>query len=261
MNSASDTNPARLLSDYKSHKQTLSADINYFEQGMPERVRLERFISRVYKKYYNAEIDHFYPDLISIETDEKNSLLREQSIKAVAGVRCAENEALFSEHYLNNNLQSELERIYHKPVSRREVVEVGNLAPEGVGQMRWLITTLTGFLYSADYKYIVFTLVPGVYNAFKRMNIPLEFMAEAKRECLPEDIRHKWGPDYYQKKPVVLAGDIALTFAIVKENIYKTNKELIPLFEQAYYLGQKTSHTIHFKKKQLKDNQIEGKAA
>ncbi len=127
--------------------------------------------------------------------------------------------------------------------------------------MRWLITTLTGFLYSADYKYIVFTLVPGVYNAFKRMNIPLEFMAEAKRECLPEDIRHKWGSDYYQKKPVVLAGDIALTFAIVKENIYKTNKELIPLFEQAYYLGQKTSHTIHFKKKQLKENQIEGKAA
>ncbi|MCU7939862.1 MAG: thermostable hemolysin [gamma proteobacterium symbiont of Bathyaustriella thionipta] len=254
MTSTLKTNPPMLFADYKSQQQTLSARINYFKTGMTERVRLEDFISHVYKKFYNAEIEHFYPNLISIETNQEDRTDQEQSIKAVAGVRCAKNEALFSEYYLNDSLENELQRIYHKPISRQVVVEVGNLAPKSVGQTRWLITTLTGFLYSAGYEYIVFTLVPGIANAFKRMNIPLELLAEAKHECLPKDIQHKWGPEYYQKKPMVLTGNITLAFNIVKENIYQLNKELIPLFEKACHLGQQENNLnpqerAHFKRK------------
>lgn len=262
MGPALEKKPAKLLADRKNHAQTLSATVNYFKQGMPERVRLEDFISRVYKKYYHADIEHFYPDLISIETSQIDNSARkltqgaaqEQSIKAVAGVRCAKNEALFSEYYLNYSLESELERVYHKPVSRQVVVEVGNLAPESIGQMRWLITTITGFLYSAGYQYIVFTLVPGIYNAFKRMDIPLKLLAEARHECLPEAIKHKWGPEYYRKNPMVLVGDIAKGFAIVKENVYQSNKQLIPLFEQACKLGKQARILNGFECNRLEEN-------
>lgn len=252
MTSALQTNHTVLFSDNKRQQQILSATISYFKAGMPERVRLEDFIGRVYKQYYNAEIEHFYPNLISIETEQEDGVNRDESIKAVAGVRCANNEPLFSEYYLTNSLENELERVYHKPISRQVVVEVGNLAPKSVGQMRWLITTLTGFLYSAGYEYIVFTLVPGIANAFKRMNIPLELLAEARHECLPEDIQHKWGTEYYQKKPRVLAGNIAHAFAIVKENIYQSNKELIPLFERACRLGHQENHSKLQEANQLK---------
>ncbi|GEM_PF-157455 len=240
-----------LLADYKDKQQTLSANVQFLAQGMPQRKRLEDFISHVYKKYYNAHIENFYPNLISIETNSADNAhvdnapfegaKTQQSIKAVAGVRCANHEALFSEYYLNNSLESELERVYQQPIDRQYIVEVGNLAPESIGQMRWLITTITGFLHSAGYKYIVFTLVPGIYNAFKRMNIPLEFLAQAKHEALPRDIQCQWGAEYYQKKPVVLVGDIAQGFDIVKENVYQSNKNLIPLFEQACYLGKQIS--------------------
>ncbi len=54
------------------YQQTFSAKINYFEQGVPERTHLEDFICGVYKKYYNADIDQFYPNLLAIESRADN---------------------------------------------------------------------------------------------------------------------------------------------------------------------------------------------
>ena len=226
-----------LLANHRNNKQTQASEIHYFEEGRPERARLERFISEVFKKYYNAELDHFYPNLLTIEADAQQPG-DDTIIKAVAGVRCAADEALFSEYYLKQDLESELENLYGETISRDSVVEVGNLAPANVGQMRWLIASITAFLYSAGFKYIVFTAVPGVYNAFKRMDVPLKQITEASRDCLPEDLKDQWGPEYYELKPMVLAGDIAQGFEIMKQNIYTANKKLIPLFEKACQLGR-----------------------
>jgi len=219
-----------LLSDYKKQQKTQSADMFYFDTEHPDRPRLESFISQVFKKHYHAQIDQFYPNLLSIETDE-------QEIKAIAGIRCAKDEALFSEYYLSNPLETELKNIFGRTIFRNQVVEVGNLAPANVGQMRWLIASITGFLHSAGYQHIVFTAVPGVYNAFKRMNIPLEIITPAKQSCLPKAEQNKWGSEYYQLNPVVLAGDISKGYQLVKQSIYQDNKKLIPLFEKACELG------------------------
>ena len=215
---------------------------------MTGRTHLEEFIRGVYKKYYNADIDQFYPNLLAIESSAGNSLNQNKTIKAVAGVRCAENDHLFSEYYLSGKLEDEIaSRLSDKvngPVSRKTIVEVGNLAPANVGQMRWLITSITGFLYSAGFKYLIFTGVPGISNSFKRMNIPLEVLAEAKQESLPEDIKHKWGPEYYQNKPMVFLGDIEMGYEVMKENIYKSNQKLIPLFEQACRVGSQSLQSM-----------------
>lgn len=238
MSLATKDNTITLLSNYKNNLHTYVADINYFKQGNPERNHLEAFISSIFKQYYNAEIDHFSPNLLAIESSDGNHLNAPGTIKAVAGVRCAAEEVLFSEFYLSKSLEKELGLIYNKKISRSDIVEVGNLAPANVGHMHWLIAAITGFLYSAGFKYIVFTAVPGIYNAFNRMDVPLKIITEAKQKCLPDDIQHKWGPEYYELKPMVLSGDIVQGFNIMKKNIYSTNQKLIPLFEKACSLGQ-----------------------
>jgi len=226
------------ISKHKEHLRNYAANIGLYEQGNPERARLEVFISDIFRKFYQAEIHQFYPALIAIESDIDDTSQKSSAINAVAGVRCAAEEPLFSEFYLQNSLESELENIYKQPVSRSTTVEVGNLAPAHVGQMRWLIAAINGFLYSAGFKHIVFTAVPNVYNAFKRMNLPLDILIQAKKACLPEDIRDKWGDDYYDLKPVVLSGDISKGYHILKNNIYTENQKLIPLFEKACELGR-----------------------
>ncbi|WP_198262703.1 thermostable hemolysin [sulfur-oxidizing endosymbiont of Gigantopelta aegis] len=234
------TNKDKLLKLAKINQQTLASEINYYPQDRPERAHLETFIKGVYKKYYDANIEEFYPNLLAIETNV-NSKDNESTIKAVAGVRSAENGHLFSEYYLKNTLEQEIKNRFGAsiklPISRKQIVEVGNLAPANIGQMRWLITSITGFLYSAGFKYLIFTGVSGIYNSFSRMNIPLELIAEAKQDCLPEEIKKKWGPKYYQNKPMVFLGDIEKGYEIMKKNIYSSNKKLIPLFEQACKVG------------------------
>ena len=219
------------------HKQNNTTQIHFLETGEPGRKHLERFISKVFKNYYNADLDHFYPNLLSIETNEPGAFKSDDSIKAVAGIRSATEEPLFSEFYLEHPLLKELTAIYDKTISREIVVEVGNLAPANVAQMRWLITVMTGFLYSAGFRYIVFTAIPGVSNAFKRMKLPLNPIIEAKQSRLPDAIKNKWGPEYYQLKPMVLSGDITEIFKRVKVNIYDKNTQYIDLFEQACHLG------------------------
>ena len=243
MTTASKDKTVTLLANYKKNINTQASEIHYFEEDRPQRKRLEGFISEVFKKYYNAELDHFYPNLLSIEAEPEPEHSGDESIiKAVAGVRCAADESLFSEYYLQGELETELENLYddgiYSEISRDTVVEVGNLAPANVGQMRWLIASITAFLYSAGFKYIVFTAVPGVYNAFSRMDVPLKQITQASRDCLPEEQKDKWGPEYYDLKPMVMAGDIAQGFEIMKHNIYSANQKLIPLFEKACQLGR-----------------------
>jgi hypothetical protein len=226
-----------LLAEVKNNHQTYAAKIAYFEQGRDERSRLEGFINQVFKRYYNTKIEQFYPCLLSIESPNHQVSGQVSLIKAVAVVRCAAEETLFSEHYLDNPLKTELYQLYGKIISREYIVEIGNLAPANIGQMRWLIASITAFLQAAGFKYIIFTGVSGVYNAFQRMDIPLKFITKAKQNRLPLTLKNQWGDEYYQLQPKVMAGDIAQGFEIIKTNIYQSNKKLIPLFEQAYQLG------------------------
>jgi len=202
-----------------------------FNQQAPERAYLEHFINTVYQKYYQANITHFYPHLLSIEDPENNK------IKAVAGLRCAQEETLFSEHYLPESLETTLKGIYQQDILRSQIVEVGNLAPANVGQMRWLIASITSFLHAAGYQYIVFTLVTGVINAFKKMGVPLQQICEAKHANLPAEAKKQWGHQYYNLNPMVLTGDINLVYHLLEDNIRQYNQNLMPLFEKAYQLG------------------------
>ena len=106
---------------------------------------------------------------------------------------------------LARHLDESIEKILG--IERSKIVEIGNLAPASAGQARWLICTMTEFLTGAGFTHVVFTAVPRLFNAFRRMGLPLTKLADARQEKLPGRSAAEWGT-YYDSKPVVYTGDI-----------------------------------------------------
>ena len=189
----------------------------------PRRLDAEAFVRDVFFKAYQARLDSFYPLLVSINYPNGE-------YAAVAGVRPAGAEALFSEYYLGEHVENILN------VDRRKIVEIGNLAPASAGQARWLICTLTEFLTGAGFTHVVFTAVPRLYNAFRRMGLPLTKHAEASPEQLPEQRAEEWGT-YYDSKPAVYSGDIRVGHRAFSDTSRMT-PDLVDLSRMAIDAGQ-----------------------
>lgn len=201
--------------------------------SMPEdegRKQLEAFVSDVFHKYYQAQIAEFYPCLLSVSTQIN-------SLTAVAGIRSASEEKLFSEHYLSQPLMHYIKQEFPGVIGRRQIVEVGNLAPANLGQMRWLITALTAFLTAAKFKVVVFTGVRNVFNAFRRMGLKPVSLEAANLEKLPDSVREQWHESYYQHNPKVYLGDILSGADQLYDNICKHNPTLMPIWELSYQAG------------------------
>ena len=175
-------------------RQSSRLDLTLMDPLHPRRINAEAFVQAVFFKAYRARLNAFYPLLVSIANPDG-------AYAAVAGVRPAGGEALFSEHYLDEPIERLL------GIERRWIVEIGNLAPASAGQARWLISTLTAFLTGAGFTRVVFTAVPRLRNAFTRMGLPLAKHADALRERLPDAQQGNWGT-YYESRPAVYSGDI-----------------------------------------------------
>lgn len=93
MNLVKSDDNVSLLADRKANKPVYNAQIKTLDYGESGRIRQENFINQVFKKYYNVEIKIFYPKLLCIESFTNGSA-RQDTIKAVAGVRCASEETL-----------------------------------------------------------------------------------------------------------------------------------------------------------------------
>lgn len=189
----------------------------------PRRQDAEAFVRKVFFNAYCARLDSFYPVLVSIGYPHGG-------YAAVAGVRPAGGEALFSEHYLDDPVEKVLN------VERQKIVEIGNLAPASAGQARWLICTLTEFLTGAGFTHVVFTAVPRLKNAFRRMGLPLTKLADARQERLPGELIAGWGT-YYECKPAVYTGDIRLGHRAFS-NISETAPDLYGLSRLALDAGE-----------------------
>lgn len=143
---------------------------------------------------YQARIENFYPWLLSLGN-------RRGGLSIVAGFRPACNTSLFCEHYLDQPIEELLGG------SRKEIVEVGNLAPAIPGQARLMITMVTAFLHGAGFRQVVFTAVPKLYNAFHRLGLEPSELAVADPSRLPGGAEG-WGT-YYASGPRVYSGNIA----------------------------------------------------
>ena len=207
----------------RSRMQGVSLDLTLLDLAHPRRQDAEDFVRNVFFNAYRARLDTFYPLLVSIGYPDGE-------YAAVAGVRPAGGETLFSEHYLDEPIEKILN------VDRNKIVEIGNLAPASAGQARWLICTLTAFLTGAGFTHVVFTAVPRLKNAFRRMGLPLTKHADARQEQLPEHQAAEWGT-YYESKPAVYSGDIRVGYSAFS-NIKETAPDLYAISLLAFEAGQ-----------------------
>ncbi|MFA6230715.1 MAG: thermostable hemolysin [Rhodanobacter sp.] len=164
-----------------------------------QRVEAEGFIHQVFAQRYRADVQSFYPSLLSFR-DQGHP-------RAVAGFRGARAGRLFAEQYLEESAQTLIGERVGEAITREELVEVGNLALKNPGDARWVIAASTCFLHALGYRWVLFTATRTLINTFQRLGLQPLALGEA-RPLLLDDKGEQWG-NYYQAGPVVCAGNVA----------------------------------------------------
>lgn len=163
----------------------------------PERAELEQFIGVVFRRAYGASIRHFMPQLMSLR-DAGGKLL------AVCGLRNAESGSLFLETYLDAPVEALIAGRAAQEVTRRDIVEIGNLAVAEPGLAPHLLASVSRYLHGTGTEWAVFTAIPVLRNSLTRLNMQLEVLADARLERIVPAERPAWGT-YYDKNPQVMA--------------------------------------------------------
>jgi hypothetical protein len=166
----------------------------------PARSHLERFIRESFEAAYGAQLDRLMPTLMSVRGPRGDLI-------AACGLRDPQRCALFLEAYLDEPVEWVLECATRAPVTRRRLMEVGNLAVARPGFARFLIAALADHLHDSAREWAVFTAVPALRNAFSRLGIELITLAPARIGRIPPRERARWG-SYYDQKPLVMAANV-----------------------------------------------------
>lgn len=168
--------------------------------GSPRRGETEAFIRDVFARHYNADVPSFAPNLMLMEDAGR--------IVAATGWRCAGNEPLYLENYLDTPIEVAMARLAGQPVRREQIVEVGNLATARPGASLDVILTLARHLDQLGYKWVVFTATSTLVGIFSRLRLPLLALAHANPARLGGEAA-AWG-SYYETNPIVVAGKIRI---------------------------------------------------
>jgi hypothetical protein len=187
-----------IQSNFQSRNRGMT--VRHTVVGSPHRVRAETFISDIFQRHYDAELNSFAPNLMLLEKNDR--------IAAVAGWRCAGTEQLFLENYLDVPIETAVSRLAGRPVDRQRIVEVGNLAAEVRGGGVEVILTLAAHLDRLGFEWVVFTATSELIGMLRRLGLPPLALAAADPERLGADAG-AWG-SYYATHPVVVAGRIRL---------------------------------------------------
>ena len=188
---------------------------------------LEDFIHDIFELAYDARLTSFYPNLTAFSMDGR--------LRGVVGYRDGMVKPLFSEQYLDRPIEEVVAGHLGQQVERRVLVEVGNLALLGSGDARWVIAATTAFLHGAGYRWVLFTAVKSLFNAFQRLGLKPIQIATPDPARLSDGGRN-WGR-YYQAGPVVCAGDIEAGWNKLSGHVSMAQPKLHTLLREACALG------------------------
>jgi len=191
------------------------------------RDELESAVAATFHRSYGAKVSAFYPDLLGFRG--------EGGVRAVVGYRDGGAAQLFSEQYLDAPAETLITQHLRRGVRREQVVEVGNLALRESGHARWVIAATTVFLHAAGYRWVLFTAVRHLINAFQRLGLQPVVMAQADPRRL-SDGGACWGR-YYEAAPLVCAGDITAGLHKLGTSAALRQPRLRALLQTAQRLG------------------------
>ncbi|MGD8589947.1 MAG: thermostable hemolysin [Chromatiales bacterium] len=201
--------------------------VHYCHRDDDGRERLESFIQDIFELAYGARLTSFYPNLTAFTTAG--------CLRGVIGYRDGMVKPLFSEQYLDRPIEKVMTESLGEQVDRRLLVEVGNLALLGPGEARWVIAAITAFLHAAGYRWVLFTAVKSLFNAFQRLGLKPVRIATPDPKRLPDGGRN-WGR-YYQAGPMVCAGDIEAGWHKLNGHVSIMQPKLYALLREASALG------------------------
>ena len=172
----------------------------WFNEIRPETDMAETvagFIRRRFFHAYGAEPSLRIPALLALTTAQGTLL-------AAVGVRNAALEKLFLEDYLSVPVESVMP---NAGIERHRIAEIAHLAGVEAGVSRFLFASLSVWLDSAGYDWVVCTGTDQLRNSFHRLGIATQVLAKADPARLP-DGGAGWGR-YYDHRPVVMAIRVA----------------------------------------------------
>jgi hypothetical protein len=191
--------PRRLRPEATAGSRADGAALRLHLPEDPCRAEVEDFIRGVYHRHYGASIQAFTPVLVSLADASGH-------VVAAAGYRSAGAGALYLERYLREPIEEELGWHSERPITRREVVEVGHLASSQAGAGRRLMLLLGPHLAQQRFRWAVATLTQQLRQMMGRIGVAPLALAAADPAALGEEAVF-WG-SYYEHAPLVLAGEI-----------------------------------------------------
>lgn len=170
-----------------------------FEADSAEAAPIRRYIRDQFARHYGARIREFLPLQLAI--------LRDDELKAAAGLRPADRGPLFIEQYLDKACEAELAAHFGITApNRAEIGEVGNLAATDSGASRELFIHIAAVARSLGLAWLTCNATPRVQAIFRYMNLPFSRLRAADPARIPD--RERWGT-YYDQPTHVMAGPVA----------------------------------------------------
>lgn len=167
------------------------------------RQEVETLIRQRFAEKHHARVVHFMPCLLGLRGADG-------ALLGAVGWRSAQEQPLFLERYLDVPIEQAIAARTGRTVARHEIVEVGNLAADGVGASRLLIMALTGLLLEHGFRWVAFTAIPTLVNSFHRLDLMPQSLGLADPARMGDELPD-WG-NYYDNKPEVMVGEIPLGY-------------------------------------------------
>jgi len=173
------------------------------DEQHPLRSQVEQFIAQRFLDMHGARITGFMP-LLVVQFGEQGNIL------AAVGIRSADADALFLEHYLDIPVEQVISSNADRAMSipqRDRIVEIGNLASIDRRASRRLFKVLANLLNAEKFEWAVFTGCSSLQRMFKILGIETVSLGRALQSRLPAD-QQTWG-GYYEDGPRVVAGKVS----------------------------------------------------
>lgn len=163
----------------------------------PSRRSLEATIHSAFDRHFGARVVSFMPCLLKYEHAAGTAAL---------GFRPAAEGPLYLETYLDAPIELFLGNILRSPVSRRDIVEVGQFAVDDRASAAAMFAELAPFLRGRGHAWIAFTATRTIRRLLERTGLRGLTIATAREDA----VRHKpdaWG-SYYSDDPQVVVGSL-----------------------------------------------------
>jgi len=174
-----------------------SHELSLYQMDDPRRKELERFVHDVFASKHGARMCSFMPSLLGMRNDAG-------AICSVAGFRCAADQVLFLERYLDTPIERAIASVCGQHIGRSQIVEVGNLAGLNCRSAMRLVLDLPRILLERGHRWMAFTATDTLRQILASYHAPLLDLAAAtasRAEATGDD----WGR-YYDRDPRVMVG-------------------------------------------------------